>query len=327
MITRVLFFLSFACIGLSGCTPPASDAPSLDREKRIALTYDDAPLGAGPMFSGKERTRALIAQLDTVKTGPVAMFVTTGGFDSPGGRERVKAYADAGHLIANHSHSHMWAGRVTAEAYIADIDLAEKNLTGFKHRRAWYRFPYLDEGAQGRDEPDFEKRDRLRRALSARSLKNGYVTVDTYDWHLDRLWQAAVKNGEYVDMQALSKVYSDMILDAANHYDDMAKTVLGRRPAHVLLLHENDLAARFTIDAVKALRADGWIIIHPDEAFADPLADLIPETGFSGQGRLAALAADAGLMGAEVYTHWSADKDGIESKLAEAGVFGESTLK
>ena len=289
--------------------------------KRIALSYDDAPRGDGPRFSGQERTAALLEQFEKASTGPVAMFVTTRGMNSRSGKQRVLDYAGAGHILANHSDRHMWASRTPVKSYVADIDRASKKLEGLPNLRSWYRFPFLDEGVHGEENKDGVRRDALRAALDERGLMNGYVTVDTYDWHLEDLWRDAVKAGRSVDMNRLSDVYVAMVVDAGAHYDAMSLDVLGRRPAHVLLLHENDLAASFTVDLANALRAEGWTIISPDEAYADPIAQQIPETLFSGMGRIAALAADSGLSGAEIFDHWSASTEGIEQKVAASGVF------
>lgn len=305
-----------------GCQQiPANTPPEIVSEKRIALTYDDAPRGDGPVYSGKERTQAFLQQLKDAETGPVAIFVTTQGLDKPGGKERIAAYASAGHRIANHSHKHMWASRVPTLDYIADLDRAEEKLQGFENRRPWFRFPYLDEGGRGALNEDLVKRDTLRTALAERELISGYVTVDTFDWHLERLWIKAVSENKSVDMEALSKVYVDLVIDAARHYDSLGQHVLGRRPAQVLLLHENDLAASFSIDLVRGLRADGWTIIDPDEAFLDPISKQIPTTRIAGMGRIAALAADMGLKGQDVFDHWSADENQINARVAADNVF------
>lgn len=320
MIRLTLIFLSI--LVWTGCTA-AVDEPAAADGKRIALTYDDGPRGDGRVFSGLERTPALIDQFEIAETGPVAMFVTTRGLNTQDGRDRIAAYADAGHRIANHSHSHSWSSRTALDTYIADIDQAEAALAPFANRRAWFRFPYLDEGGYGDEDGARPKRDALRTALERRDIMSGYVTVDTYDWHLDRLWQDALRDGKTVNDAALSRVYTDMVVDAAEHYDRMALDVLGRRPAHVLLLHENDLAAAFTVDMVNALRAKGWTIIDPDEAFADPIAPQLPKTLFSGMGRIAALARDAGRSGETYFDHWSVSESGIETRLKADSVFAD----
>ena len=62
----------------------------------------------------------------------------------------------------------------------------------------------------------------------------------------------------------------------------------------MLLLHETDLNALFIVDLVEGLRADGWTIVTMDEAYADPIAQIEPDTLYLGGGRIAALAAAGG---------------------------------
>lgn len=308
---------------ISACSPaePETKIETVVGSKRIALSYDDAPRGDSTLSTGVARTEAIIAQLEDANAGPAVFFITTKGLKNPEGRARVAAYAEAGHLIANHSDTHMWASRTNTETYIEDIDAAESKLTGYANRRAWYRFPYLDEGGRGETNSDLVKRDALRAALAERGLQNGYVTVDTYDWHLDQLWNQAVKSGAHVDMQALLKVYVDMVIESAAHYDRLGQEVLGRRPAQIVLLHENDLAARFTGDVVRGLRAEGWTIISPDEAYEDLIADVQPATPVAGSGQIAAMAIDAAFPNDEIFGHWSISRKGIEARLEEANVF------
>ncbi|MEL6687235.1 MAG: polysaccharide deacetylase family protein [Pseudomonadota bacterium] len=315
MIWRIFLTLSFCLLsGLALANPSG---------KRIALSYDDAPRGDGRMFTGEARTQALIQQWEVMNTGPVVIFATTRGLGDPPGRERLQDYAEAGHIIANHTHTHPWAGRVSVEDFLAEIDRTEEELEGFPNRRPWFRFPFLDEGGYGEDKEAARlKRDELREGLAERGLRNGYVTVDTFDWHLDSLLQQALRDGRLVDETALSKVYAEMVVDAAEHYDRMALEVLGHRPAHVLLLHENDVAALATDEMVLALKAAGWAIIHPDEAYADETLASDPDTLFAGMGRIASLAKEAGKEGAEYFDHWSADRTGIEARVETETVFG-----
>jgi len=318
-----LALMAFVLFQFVGCETPQEPSEIVETNKRIALTYDDAPLGDGPIFTGEQRTDAFIQQLNQSGSGPATIFVTTQGMNEPSGAARVKAYADAGHLIANHSDTHPWASRIPIDDYIAGIDTAERKLEGLPNRRPWYRFPYLDEGGYGDENKDKVRRDTYRTALADRGLMSGYVTVDTYDWHIDSLWRQAVRDGKTADMQALSKVYTDMVLDAANHYDAMSQEILGRQAAQVLLLHENDLAASFTSDMIDALRDDGWEIISADEAFDDEIASYAPDTLFSGMGRIAAIASDQGKSGSEFFDHWSASREEIEEKISMQKVFSE----
>ncbi len=274
----------------SGCALD-SEPVRADRSlaaRTIAITFDDATLPDGPLFDGAERTRRLIDALDSAGVEEAMFFVTTGNVEREGGAERIRAYATAGHALANHSHSHDWLHQTETVDYIADLDRAIARLAEFEGVKPYYRFPYLDEGR------DLEKRDRLRAELRERGLHNGYVTVDTWDWYLVDLAEEATAAGVAIDLDALGALYVDAITRSTLYYDAMAERTLGRSPHHVLLLHENDLAALFVDELVAALEVRGFRIIPATEAFTDPIAGREPETLYLGQGRIAALAHEAG---------------------------------
>lgn len=250
------------------------------QDKRIALTFDDVPRQAGAFFTPEERTERLIAALAEAQVEQAAFFVTPGRLDTPdgaGGEGRIAAYVAAGHVIANHSYAHRHLSKSSAEDYLADIDRTEQWLKGRPGYRPWFRFPYLDEGADNK-----AKRDAVRAGLAARGLRNGYVTADGSDWNLEALTVEARAAGREMDMKALRRLYLQSQLSGVAYHDALARRTLGRSPAHVLLLHETDLAALFLVDLVAELRREGWTIVTADEAFADPdLRDAMPDVPYS----------------------------------------------
>lgn len=277
LLLSILFF--FSCFGL-----PA---------QQIALTFDDAPLGGGPLFPGNERTKRIIQSLREQNVKQVAFFVVTSYIDSSS-ISRLESYSAAGHLIANHSHTHPWIHKVGTANYIADIAKADSLLTGLFPYKKWYRYPFLNEGRT------VSSRDSIRRALSDLNLFNGYVTVDNYDWYLNGAFRKAVQQNMNVNYDRLREVYLDHIWQSIQFYDNIGKQVLNRSPKHVLLLHENDLAALFIADLVQLLRKKGWEIISPEEAYADPIAKHIPNVLFNGQGRIGAIAFEKGMKPADL---------------------------
>ncbi|MGQ7830123.1 polysaccharide deacetylase family protein [Altererythrobacter sp. Z27] len=254
-------------------------APAIADDKRIALTFDDIPRQAGAFFTPEERTERLIAALQEAKVEQAAFFVNPGRLETPdgvNGEAHVAAYVAAGHVIANHSFSHRHLSKSTAEDYLADIDQAGHWLAGRDGYRPWFRFPYLDEGADNK-----AKRDAVRAGLAERGLRNGYVTADGSDWHLEALAVEARKAGREMDMNALRRLYLQSQLSGVAYHDALARRTLGRSPAHVLLLHETDLAALFLVDLVTELRRDGWTIITADEAYRDPIGEAMPDVPYS----------------------------------------------
>jgi peptidoglycan/xylan/chitin deacetylase (PgdA/CDA1 family) len=269
-----------------------TSSPAL-ADKRIALTFDDVPRGRGAFFTPDNRTARLVAALKRAGVRQAAFFVTPGNLAKPdgsGGERRIEAYVRAGHVIANHSFSHRPLSTTGSAEYIADIDRAEAWLKGRKGRRPWFRFPFLNEGRA-----DKGKRDAVRDALKARGLRSGYVTVDGADWNLESLTARAVSSGKQVDMEALRDLYVETMVEAAEFNDKLFRQTIGRSPAHVILLHETDLAALFIPDLVAELRKLGWRIVTADQAFADPIGKALPDVP-SAQGTLTeALAWEKGL--------------------------------
>ncbi len=245
-------------------------------QQRIALTFDDAPRGKGAFLTPDRRTGMLIAALHRAGVDQAAFFVNPEnltGTDGAGGTERLQAYVAAGHVLADHSFSHPALSKITAAAFLADIDRAEAWLKGREGYRPWFRFPYLDEGRTDR-----AKRDAVRAGLKARGLSNGYVTLDGSDWQLEAMTLAAAQAGRAMDMAGLRDLYVDMMMQGVETHAANARVVFGaKQPVHVMLLHETDIAALFIEDFVKALKAKGWTIVTADAAYADPLGRVVPD--------------------------------------------------
>ena len=261
----VILILALA-LAACGTGQPMSAAVPLET-KRIALTFDDVPRDAGAFLDPDERAERLRAGLKNAGVEQAAFFVNPSMFaDRPSGLAHLAGYMADGHVIANHSSTHPRLSQVPAAQYIADIDAAQAWLSLLPNHRPWFRYPYLDEGGE-----DAAKRDALRAALAERGLSNGYVTVDASDWFYEDAARQAVRAGKRIDRDALRDLYVESHLEAAEFYDLLARKTIGRSPAHVLLLHETDLAALFVGDLVEALEARGWEIISADEAYADPI--------------------------------------------------------
>lgn len=271
-----LSIASASALGSEACGP-----------QRVAFTFDDPPLPDTVVITGAERTVKIIEALED---GGVegAMFFSVASRIDDDTIMRMHDYAAAGHVIASHTHTHPNLHNVGTEAFTADIATAHEELSALPGFHPYFRFPYLNEGSS------VEQRDAVRAYLAELGYKPGYVTIDNYDFYIDRLLREATEAGQNVNMAAVANLYVEMIMGAARHYDAIACQWLGRSPAHVLLLHENDAAALFLPDLIAAFRDEGWTIIAALRAYADPIAKIAPDTLVLGQGQVAALAAVAG---------------------------------
>ena len=282
------------------------------QSQEIALTFDDAPTADGPMFSGNERTQRIVHALKKHNV-EAAFFILTGNIRYET-KSRLKMYTDAGHILANHSHRHLWIHQAGTTGYITDLAIADSILSGLPGYAKWYRYPYLDEGRT------VGARDSIRAALKDLGLDNGYVTVDNYDWYLNSLLKNAKEQNKKINLDILRQIYLDHILSSIQFYDNIANTHLGRRPKHVLLLHENDLAALFLEDLIALLKAKGWKIISPRLAYQDPVARQVPDVLFNGQGRIAAIAREKGIQAREL-VQASEDEQYLDRMVADQKAF------
>jgi peptidoglycan/xylan/chitin deacetylase (PgdA/CDA1 family) len=256
--------------------------------QEIAITIDDAPRSDGQLMTGERRTRTLITSLKNAGVDDVLIFVTTSHINDQWDKLRLRRYTDAGFHLANHSHTHLSADRVDVDTYLKDFDIADGILRTYDNFLPLYRYTFLHEGNTA------DKRDRIRDHLQTRGYRNGYVTVDNYEWYMDALLQRALKEGRTVDYDKLRDVYVEVMWGAIRFYDNIARESIGRSPRHVLLVHENDITALFIGDLVRYLRSKGWKIISPRHAYDDPIASDVPDVLFNNQGRVAAIARARG---------------------------------
>lgn len=270
--------------------------------KRIAISFDDAPRGPGAFFTEDDRAARLITALRDAGASQTVFFVNPGRINIGDGDEaRLARYVAAGHVLGNHTFEHPILSRDSAEDYLADVDKAAAWLNGRPGYRPWFRFPGLDEGGA-----DTAKRDAVRAGLAARHLRDGYVTVDGLDWNMEAQTIAAARAGRPMDMDALRDLYVETHVQAADFADALARRTIGRSPAHMLLLHETDLAALYIGDLIAALRADGWEVVTADDAYTDPVYARPPDTPHANGTLIEQLAWEKGMTGRRWY-----DRDDI----------------
>lgn len=282
--------------------------------KEIALTFDDAPRSVGLVFeNGIARAQRFVRDLAKAKVERVAFFVNTSGLDDEGWK-RLSIFTAEGHLLGNHTHSHLSINATPVDEFIADFEKADQILNQSVNFKRWFRFPYLWEGST------IDTRDLVRAKLREMDYENAYITIDNYDWHMDWLVQRALHNGEKVDFVKLREVYIEVLLACVDFYDELAKKALGRSPKHVFLLHETDLNALFIGDLVLALQNAGWSIITPEDAYSDPIAKYQTSNVFRfNPGRIGEIAKDFGVGGA--LSHESCDEEYLENLFLARKVF------
>ncbi len=238
----------------------------------VALSFDDAPLGNGPILTGTERANKLTQALKENNVQEAAFFCSNIENFSEEDKTRIRHYAESGHIIANHTTSHpdLQSPTISAKAFIADIIDADKKLSAFPNYKHWFRYPFLRQSSSIVNQ---ENNRTVEAFLEKEKYKHGYITIETYDWYLNKLVKQDIEKGIPPSLDKLRQVYLTMIWDGILFYDNLAKDVLGRSPKHVILLHENDMSALFIGDLIAHIRSHGGKIIPISEAYTDPIAD------------------------------------------------------
>lgn len=283
------FGLGLAALGMSrramGSFPIATASAS--SPPQVAITLDDFNWFDVPRLSAEERNRALLDALRKYSI-KAAMFVCGKFVDNEKGQKLLSAWDRDGHLIGNHSYSHLYYPEVTFERFSEDALRGEGVIKGRSRFRKFFRFPYLKEGDTA------PKRDRMRSFLKEHGYRNGHVTIDASDWYVDQRLRARLSKTPDADLTPYKDYYLNHIWERSLYYDDLAQKVLGRSVKHTLLLHHNVLNGLFLDDLMSMYEKRGWKLINAEEAFADPVFVSAPRVVPAGGSIIWSLAKEQG---------------------------------
>lgn len=269
-----------------------SSARVKDKGKpEVALTMDDFSWGNAVKLSASERNQAILKTLDAYSI-KAALFVVGRNIDSEEGKQLLKPWGDAGHLICNHTYSHRNYNNpaMTAAVYEQDILRAEALLKEFPRFQKYLRFPMLKEGDTA------EKRDAIRKVLRNHGYRNGYVTIDNSDWIVDQRLTARIKKDPNANLKPYRDFYLEHMWDRAQYYDSLAHKVLGRPVRHTILTHFNLLNGLFLGDLLQMFKSKGWKLIDASEAFGDPIFKAEPKVVPAGESIVWSLAKESGTI-------------------------------
>lgn len=255
----------------------------------ISITMDDPNTFESPLFTPAERNQQILKALDKNKLKSI-LFVCGKKVDNPEGKALLRSWNQRGHILANHTYSHLSINADLANfaSFRDDFLKAEPLIEKYANFRKFFRFPFLKEGNSK------ERRDEMRSLLASKGYKNGYVTIDASDWYIDdRLRQKLLKDPS-TDLLPYRDFYLKHILDRAIYYDDLAKKITGREIKHTLLIHHNLLNALFLNDLIQMFQKQGWKTISAKDAFQDPIFSSYPDIVPAGESIVWALAKESG---------------------------------
>lgn len=268
--------------------------------KEIALTFDDAPVGATLHFDSRTRTETLIKKLKALNVSGAMIFANPcKQADAKDVIEQLELYKKAGHVVGNHTCRHLRFDNAGFAAFTKEITEADALLHPLLKGQKYFRFPYLNEGK------DAAKRDEMRTWLDSNGYFNAAVSIDNDDTIVSDRINKAKALGKKIDYVKVRELFLKHILSAVAYYDDLAVKELGYSPKHVLLLHEIDGTVLYIDDLVTELRARGWKIISAEEAYKDPLYLKRPKNTYAGNGLIAQVVTEkTGVKPAVTFYKW-----------------------
>jgi len=285
-----------------------SPTPASAVKPEIAFTFDD-PTTQGSSLNWRELNGRLLESLARRNIRSV-LFVCGMRVDSDVGHELIASWDREGHLIGNHSHSHLYFDRVTLTEYQTDALKSEPLISSYSHFARLFRYPYFKEG-------DTEvKRDGMRSFLQQHGYRIGRATIDASDWAINSRLEARLNANPQADVTAYRDFFLQHIWERSVFYHSLAQRVLKHPVRHTVLLHHNTLNALFLGDLIGMFIEKGWRPVDAQYAYQDPIYDSQPKTLPAGEGLIWALAKETGAFESEL--RYPAEDDVYENPKMDA---------
>jgi len=271
---RGLFLILAGIVLANGFPAPTAHAQEMSqREKQIAVTFDDLPLNGKQFELGRLRlmTDKLLAGIKQEQV-PVTGFVNESLLYVPGeveGRiELLRQWRDAGVELGNHTFAHVGFKDTPIAQYEDDfvrgetITRALLKEKGSKPR--YFRHPFLQMGTTLEQEQAFEK------FIAERGYRPAPVTIDIFDW----MFRVAYVQARAVDdAQRMKTIAAEYLKFATAKFDfceRVSNALFGRPIKQILLLHANELNADNFEALAQLIKARGYHFITLEQALTDP---------------------------------------------------------
>ncbi len=289
-------FLRYAAMGATLHRSLLASASAQPPE--IAFTFDDPTTDGGANLTWQQVNERILGTLHTNQIKSI-LFVCGKRVDSKLGRQLVAAWDHAGHLVGNHSYSHLYFNastdggpdgfnKVTLAEFEADALKNEALIQGYSHFTPLFRYPFFKEGDTA------EKRDGMRAFLQTHGYRIGRATIDASDWAIDARLENRTKAHSHADLTEYRDFFLQHIWERAQFYDSLSRQVIGHSLRHTLLLHHSGLNALFLGDLIAMFRRNGWRTVDAEYAYRDPVYDRQPKTLPAGESLVWALAKETG---------------------------------
>jgi peptidoglycan/xylan/chitin deacetylase (PgdA/CDA1 family) len=242
----------------------------LIRGTKIAITMDDLPKYSGDATAEESirATNSILATFHKYRVPEVYGFVNASWMvNDPGLKNILDVWTASGYPIGNHTYDHLFLGEQTAAVFNQDIDRNEAYLQRYirPHQTKYFRFPFLEEGA----EP--EKKMAVRKHLFAAGYKIAEVSLDFQDWTITDAFIRCTKKGNLAGAEAAKAYYTTASQEALEYTVRLTQAMYGRKVPLVLLIHLGPIEMEMLDSLLHSWKRQGIEFIKLSEVMQDPI--------------------------------------------------------
>lgn len=244
------------------------------QQKEIAVTIDDLPLNGAQFDAARLRrmTDQFVAGIKKYQIPAVGFVNESLLYVSNETDERIailKAWADAGVELGNHTFSHIGFRTAALVDYEDDFIRGEAvtkmilKEKGLKPR--YFRHPFLQMGATLETEKSFEN------FIAQRGYRIAPVTIDTMDWMFLAAYSKARAENDQTQLKRVSDEYLKYVDLKFDHCEKVSAELFGRPVRHILLIHANELNADNLDRLISVIKGKGYNFIPLERALDDAI--------------------------------------------------------
>jgi len=280
----------------------------------VCFTFDDGNPNDILDYKYFEWNGLILNQLEDHNLQAV-LYVCGKNLDNEEGKKVLESWDRTGHIIANHTYSHLNYNNPKNyfEKYKIDILRCDSLIHTYNNYQKYFRAPFLKSGEMK------AKRDSLIVFLNSINYKNGYVTIDDSDWFINSRLLKFMEQNHGQSIEPYKKFYIEHIIERAKFYDDLGYKLLGRKIKHSLLLHHNLSSSLFLSDLIAAFENEGWQVIDAQDALTDNIYKMIPDIVPAGESIIWGLAKESGKFD-DILRYPAEDSAYEEEKMNELGL-------
>lgn len=227
---------------------------SFAQNRELALTIDDLP------FVGESKNFHLDKIIKAIKTHevPATGFIIAGEIEKKNW-EMLHKFREAGLGLGNHTLTHRNLNRVSSDAYIQEIEEADRILKPVITEPKYFRYPYLamSEGS---------KKNKILNYLAAKNYQIAPITIDSRDFVFNQLLMAVPQNERRGFLKVLKPCYLDFIWQQTLKAEQHNRAIHNPDQAQILLIHANLLNAYVLPDIINLYKQNGYGFVNLGEA-------------------------------------------------------------